>query len=225
MAHVIAILNQKGGAGKSTLATNLARALQLRGMKTMIADADPQKTAIEWREAYDTTVGAAEATAEMPAVFGVDRDTFDADVRTIGQAFDIVIIDGAPRMSPRIEAALRVADLVLIPVQPSAFDVKATAPLVTMIERQRQYTPGRPRAAFVVWRQIPGTLLAGDVDEALRAYGLPVFEARASQRIAYQEAAGLGVGVQDYEPGGKAAAEVDAITDETLRMLHGEDEA
>lgn len=220
MAHVIAVLNQKGGAGKSTLATNLARALQLRGQKTMIADADPQQTAIEWREAYDATGGSA----EMPAVFGVDRDTFDADVRAIGQAFDVVIIDGAPRMSPRIEAALRVADLVLIPVQPSAFDVKATAPLVTMIERQRQYTPGKPPAAFVVWRQIPGTLLAGDVDEALRAYGLPVFEARAAQRIAYQEAAGLGVGVQDYEPGGKAAREVDAITDETLEALHGEDE-
>lgn len=221
MAHIIAVLNQKGGAGKSTLATNLARALQLRGLRAMIADADPQQTAIEWRQSYDQAGGED----EMPAVLGVDRDNFDSDVRTVASAFDVVIIDGAPRMNERIEAALRVADLVLIPVQPSAFDVKATAPLVAMIGRQRQYTPGKPRAAFVVWRQIPGTLLAGEVEAALRAYELPVFGARAAQRIAYQEAAGLGVGVQDYEPDGKASAEVNAITDETLEVLRGEDEA
>lgn len=221
MAHVIAVLNQKGGAGKSTLATNLARSLQLRELRVMIADADPQQTAIEWRESYDATGG----DDEMPTVFGVDRDTFDSDVRTVAEAFDVVLIDGAPRMDGRVRAALRVADLVLIPVQPSAFDVKATAPLVAMVREQQAITPGRPHAAFVVWRQIPGTLLAGEVEESLKAYELPVLEARSAQRIAYQEAAGLGVGVQDYEPGGKAAAEVEAITDETLRMLHGEDEA
>ena len=221
MAHIIAVLNQKGGAGKSTLATNLARSLQLRGHGVMIADADPQQTALEWRESYDATGGSE----DMPAVYGADRDNFDTDVRKIADAFDFVVIDGSPRMDVRIRAALRVADLVLVPVQPSAFDVKATAPLVAMIREQRQYTPGKPRAAFVVWRQIPGTLLASEVEQALQAYELPVLEARSAQRIAYQEAAGLGVGVQDYEPGGKAAAEVEAITDETLEVLRGQDEA
>ena len=221
MAAIIAVLNQKGGAGKSTLATNLARALQLRGMRTLIADADPQQTVVQWKEAYDAAGGGD----ELPAVVGVDRDRFDSDIKTVAGAFDVVVIDGAPRMGARVKAALRAADLVLIPVQPSAFDVKATAPLVQMLQEQHAYTPGRPKAAFVVSRQIAGTLLAGEVESALGTYELPVFEARVTQRIAYQEAAGLGVGVQDYEPGGKAAREVEAITDETLRMLHGEDEA
>lgn len=216
MAHVIAVLNQKGGAGKSTLATNLARALQLRGHAVAIADADPQQTAIEWRESYDATGG----TEEMPAVFGVDRDNFDGDVRTLASGgLDFVLIDGAPRMDARVRAALRVADLVLVPVQPSAFDVRATAPLVSMIEEQRGYTPGKPAGAFVVFRQIPNTLLAGEVEDALGTYGLPVLQARATQRVAYQEAAGLGVGVQDYEPNGKAAEEIEAIAAEALQML------
>ena len=156
----------------------------------------------------------------MPAVFGVDRDNFDGDVRALtAGAFDVVLIDGAPRMDARVRAALRVADLVLVPVQPSAFDVRATAPLVAMIEEQRGATPGRPVAAFVVVRQIPNTLLAGEVDAALSTYGLPVLASRTSQRVAYQEAAGLGLGVLDFEPGGKAAAEIEAITNESLRLL------
>lgn len=221
MAHVVAVLNQKGGAGKSTLATNLARALQLRGRRVLVADADPQQTAVQWRESYDATGGED----EMPAVVGVDRDNFDSDVRTVASAFDVVLIDGAPRMDARVRAALRVADLVLVPVQPSAFDVKATAPLVAMVREQHQYTPGRPAAAFVVFRQIPNSLLASEVEGALEGYGFPVLAARATQRIAYQEAAGLGVGVQDYEPGGKAAQEVEAITTEVLEILDGQAEA
>ena len=221
MAAIIAVLNQKGGAGKSTVATNLARAFQLRGKRTLIADADPQQTVVQWKEAYDTAGGED----EMPAVVGVDRDNFDSDIKTVADAFDVVVVDGAPRMDARAKAALRVADLVLIPVQPSAFDVKATAPLVQMLREQHAYTPGRPTAAFVVSRQIAGTLLAGEAESALQMYELPVLEGRVTQRVAYQEAAGLGVGVQDYEPGGKAAREIEAIADETLRMLHGEDEA
>lgn len=92
MSHVVAVLNQKGGAGKSTLTTNLARALQLRGHSVAIADADPQQTAVQWRESYDATGGAE----PMPAVFGVDRDNFDSAVRAlVGGAFDFVLIDGA----------------------------------------------------------------------------------------------------------------------------------
>ena len=221
MAEIIAILNQKGGAGKSTLATNLARALQMRGLRVLIADADPQQTTVQWRESYDATGGQD----EKPSVVGVDRDNFDSDIKAVAEAFDVVLIDGAPRMDARAKAAIRVADLVLIPVQPSAFDVRATAPLVQMLTDQHNYTPGRPKAAFVVFRQIAGTLLANEAESALRTYELPVLEARATQRVAFQEAAGLGVGVQDYEPGGKAAGEIEAIADETLRMLHGKDEA
>ena len=204
----IAVLNQKGGSGKTTLCTNLARALQLEGYHVLIADADPQASALSWRE--------ASGREDMPTTVSVDRDSFDQDLAAVGVAFDYVLIDGAPRMDTRSRAAVRAADVVLLPVHPSAFDLWASQSLVAMIKERQDITGGRPQAAFVVSRAVTGTNLATEAGEALSSLGLPVFEALTSQRIAYAEAAGLGLSVLDYEPGGKAAGEIYAITNEIL---------
>ena len=82
-------------------------------------------------------------------------------------------------------------------------------------------TEGKPRAAFVVSRQIKGTHLAADITEALESYGLPVFEARTTQRVVYGEAFIGGATVLDLEPEGKGAAEILAITDELEALLNG----
>lgn len=208
MAFVIAILNQKGGAGKTTLAVNLARALQLRGRRVLVADADPQASALAWRE--------ASGREDFPTVVGVDRDSFDTDVEAVGAAFDVVLIDGAPRMDRRSQAAIRAADLVLVPVRPSALDVWATAGLLRWIGDRQALTGGEPSAAFVVMQADVGTRLASEAAGALAELGLPVLTSGTARRIAYAEAAGLGLSVLDYEPGGKAAAEIDALANEIL---------
>lgn len=216
MPHVIAVLNQKGGVGKTTLATNLARAYQLEGRRVLLADADPQASSVEWSESY-----AGEE--EMPAVVGVDKDRFEPDVKAVLPAFDVVVIDGPPRMDARSKSAIKAADLVLIPVQPSALDIRATAPLLSLLRAQWDYTPGNPRAAFLVSRQITGTNLAEEAAEALRTFGLPVLEASTAQRIAYAEAAGEGLSVLDYASSSKAAEEIKAIAREALEVLNGEE--
>ena len=213
MPHIIAVLNTKGGAGKSTLATNLARAFQQDGSSVLIVDSDPQGTARDWRE----TGG----DIDLPAVFGIDRPTLDIDLPKVAHAFDVILIDGAAKMTKMAVSAIKAADLVLIPVQPSAADLWAVNDLVDMIETRQQITDGRPRAVFVINRQILGTRLAGGVDDVLASYGLPVLESRTSQRVAYSEAMAAGLTVLDHEPEGKAADEIRSLYNELKEHLDG----
>ena len=116
-------------------------------------------------------------------------------------------------------AAIRAADLVLIPVQPSPYDIWAAAELVDLVKTRQEVTDGRPVAAFVVSRAIRSTRLAGEVAEALEEYGIPVLEAGTTQRVVYASTAGEGKTVFE-EPQSKAAQlEVQAIASEILKML------
>ena len=211
-ATVLAVLNPKGGSGKSTLATNLARALQLTGRNVLVVDADPQGPARDWRQTAGDDV-------DLPPVFGVDRPTLEKDIPKVASAFDVVVIDGAAKAAPMSVSAVKAADVVLIPVQPSAADLWAASDLVDIVTARRSVTEGSPRAAFVVSRQIPGTRLAAGIQEVLDGYGLPVLEARTSQRVAYAEALAAGLSVIDHEPDGKAADEIRAVLAEIEPLL------
>src|SRR5690606_24427229 len=99
---VIAVLNQKGGAGKTTIATHLARALQLDGSDVLLVDSDPQGSARDW---------AAVREDQPVTVVGIDRPTIDRDVRAIGER-DFVVIDGAPQAADLAVSAIKAADFV-----------------------------------------------------------------------------------------------------------------
>ncbi|MEL7396236.1 MAG: ParA family partition ATPase [Pseudomonadota bacterium] len=219
MAHIIAVLNTKGGSGKSTLATNLADAFRQDGQRVLIVDSDPQGTARDWRAAQQLDEGEA----EYPTVVGIDRDTLEKEIPQLAPSFDTVVIDGAAKLQAQLAASLNLADLVLIPVQPSAADVWAVSELVNLIKLRHSVTGGRPRTAFVISRQIVGTNVAQDVDEALQAYGLDILEARTAQRVAYVEALAAGSTVLRIEPRGQAAKEIIAIRDELNEVIHGQE--
>lgn len=204
--HVVAVLNQKGGSGKTTIATNLATALQHRSYRVALVDADPQKTASEWAARGEDTPPTYEATA----------GALDENVPALGDAFDVIVIDGAPRMTKLATSAVKAADLVLIPVQPSGADIWAAEDILDIVE-ERQQVAGEPEAVFVVSRAVARTNLADSVQGALEAYGVDVLESRTGQRVAYPEA--LGAGLSVLETGGKAAEEVEGITDEVLALL------
>lgn len=197
---VIALLHRKGGVGKTTLATNLARAFQLGGLETVIVDTDPQGTARDW--------AAAQEDVQVPMTVGVDRPTLEREVPRI--AADLVIIDGAAKVARLTISALKAADLVLIPVQPSAFDAWAAEEVLDLV-RERQEIAGKPDAYFVVSRQIRGSKLAKTAPDAFKDLGLEVLPG-TSQRIVYAEAGGRGLSVLDVEPDGKAADEIRALT-------------
>ena len=106
---IVAVLNQKGGSGKTTLAINLAHALQRDGETVLLVDADPQGSARDWHE---------QNGGEVLDVVGLDRETLARDLKVVG-TYDWVLIDGAPQIAKLSAVAVKVADLVLIPVQPS----------------------------------------------------------------------------------------------------------
>lgn len=207
--YVIAVLNQKGGSGKTTIATHLARALQLDGDGVLLVDSDPQGSARDW---------AAVREDQPVTVVGIDRPTIERDLKHITRK-DFVVIDGAPQAATLAVSAIKAADFVLIPVQPSPYDIWATADLVELVKQRIEVTDGHLQAAFVVSRAIKGTKIGAEVAEALADYGLPVLESRITQRVIYPGTAAAGTTVLDSEPAGAAAAEVRALSVELKQKL------
>lgn len=207
--HVIAVLNQKGGSGKTTIATHLARALQLDGKDVLLIDSDPQGSARDW---------AAVKEDNPLTVVGIDRPTIDRDLKAIGRK-DFVVIDGAPQAADLAVSAIKAASFILIPVQPSPYDIWATADLVELVKQRIEVTDGKLQAAFVVSRAIKGTRIGTEITEALNGYGLPVLDSRITQRVLYPGTAAAGTTVMDYEPGGDAAREIRSLMVEITQKL------
>jgi len=208
---VVAILNEKGGCGKTTIATNLARGLQLEGLDVMIVDSDVQGSARDW--------GAVETDVDKPAVIGMDRPTLHKDIPKVAEGADVVVIDGAARAEKMQTSAIKASDLVLIPVQPSAYDIWSSETVVDLVHARREVA-GKPDAAFLISRQIVGTNLAGEAQEALESFDLPVLGGSTAQRVIYAEAASQGLSVMDVGPSSKAADEIRQITRDTLAILN-----
>lgn len=207
--HVIAVLNQKGGSGKTTIATHLARCLQLDGKEVLLVDSDPQGSARDW---------AAVREDQPVTVVGIDRPTIERDLKNVAKK-DLVVIDGAPQAADLAVSAIKAATFILIPVQPSPYDIWATADLVDLVKQRIELTDGKLQAAFVVSRAIKGTKIGAEVNEALAGYGLPVLQSRITQRVSYPGTAAAGSTVLDAEPDSEAAKEIRALADEILQKL------
>ena len=209
---IFALLNQKGGVGKTTLAVHVATALAKRGRRIMLVDSDPQGSALDW--------SASRQAVPLFPVIGLPRPNLHKEVPAHASRYDDVVIDGPPRVNELTRSALLVADMVLIPVQPSPYDIWAVADLVDLIKARQEVTDGKPKAAFLISRAIKRTVLGRELVAALGEYGLPVFDSGTVQRQSYPRTAAEGRTV--LEDGSKdAAAEINAITDEMLARFGG----
>lgn len=208
---VVAIVNQKGGTGKTTLSTNLAWAFA-ETAPVMLLDADPQGSALDWFDSQrqrllNLTVAAAEPSHLI------------RNVRSLGPSYRWLIIDGPPGITKTSADAVRAADVVLIPAKASPFDVWAASDIVAAVKARQKTTNGMPKAAFVITMSRPRTRLSRQIDDALEEYGLPALKARTTERVSYPQAAMAGSSVLEGRDQ-TARNEILAIRGELERLCY-----
>ena len=196
----IALIAQKGGVGKTTVAVNLAVAA---GPKTALFDLDPQESAVIW---------ADRRKAEAPHVeFLTDRRLPDGLKAAELQGFVLAIIDTPPAAGPQAYTAAQAADLALIPCRPSLVDLDA-------IRRTAQLIKSVGILAYVVFNAAPpgATTLLDDARAIVTNAGLAVAPVVLRERSAYRAAWPLGKSVTETEPDGKAAQEITSLKEWAL---------
>lgn len=194
----ISILSQKGGAGKTTIAINLAGAAEAEGLRTAIIDLDPQASAKAWHD---------HRQKESPVVISAQAARLQEVLATAAaHGAGLCIIDTAPHSETAALAAAKAADLILIPCRPSYIDLKAISTSVDLVQLAK-----RP-AMFVLSCVRPGDKsLPDQAEQGLSIYRIPVAPVRITLRSAFVHSLTAGKTVNEYEPDSAAAREILAL--------------
>lgn len=204
--RTIAVLNQKGGVGKSTLSSNLAAAAHLAGKRAMILDLDRQGTAFDWFNARQEG-----STLEGLTVVHADRALSLPRIRELTKGAEIVFLDGAPRLNEVTRSAAVAADLVLLPIQATAPDfwaAKETLELLDEADGMRSTMGLKPvRRLFVLNRATPNARVVRDAPAVL-SKSAKVCDVIIHNRLGFSDAMTSGESVLTTEPDSASADEI-----------------
>ncbi|MBW4565825.1 MAG: ParA family protein [Mojavia pulchra JT2-VF2] len=193
----IAVISRKGGAGKTTLAVHLAVAATIDGREAAIIDLDPQASAAGWGDSrtFETPAVVSAQAARLPKVLAAAADN----------GADIVFIDTAPHSETAALAAIRAADLILIPCRPAILDLRAISDSIDLVKLAN-------KTATVVLNAVPPRgSSASEATEAIATYGVAVAPIQIGQRAAFVHSLTAGQTAQEYEPSGRAAEEIQQL--------------
>jgi chromosome partitioning protein len=204
-ARIITIAQQKGGAGKTTLAAQLAVVWVGQGRRLALLDIDPQASLAAWAELRRARLGEAGLGFEFAALSGwraaewIERHAREAD---------FVVVDSPPHAELEARIAVRAAGLVLVPLQPSPLDLWSTATTLRLAREEG-------RKVLAVLNRVPArSSLIETVVAELARDGVVVATARLGSRVAFAQAMARGRGVSETAPSGPAAAEIAALAAE-----------
>ena len=205
---VLAVLSQKGGVGKTTLATSLAVAAEADGKSVAVIDLDPQATASFW---HDTR------GKDTPAVVSIQPVRLGAVIKAAKeQGTDLVIIDGAAVQREIAYDAAAVADFVLVPTKPAVFDIKSMTETIKAVQQHQK------PLAIVLNMIAPTGVENTDAFDAAEILGVDICPVTIGNRKAFFRSQGEGLAVQEFEPGGKAAEEVQELYKYTCIHLYNQ---
>ena len=202
----IAIISQKGGAGKTTLALHLATSSALKGCNTAIIDLDPQASAANWSD---------RRMAEVPVVLSAHASRLAQEIRRVREmGGDLLIIDTAPHSDSAALEAAKAADLIFVPCRPAILDIEAIGNTLNLVK-----TTGTP--IFVVLNAVAaqGTE-AAEASDAISGLDVTVCPVQLRQRVAFSRALINGQSAEEFEPGGKAAQEAAQLHRFMCEHLH-----
>lgn len=210
---VIAVVNQKGGCGKSTTVGHLCRWLNKQGHSVALVDCDAQGTSSTWVSAIAPCPAATVTTMET-------ADDVIEQLPDIADAHDYVVIDGPGGISDLTRAMLLRADVAIIPVKPTGADIRSAADAVRLIKQAQSVRGGLPVSALFLSMAIKGSNLKAESLEVLQGLGLPVLAATIHQKQATADTFGQQSTV--FDMGGRAAAdsarEFDQLFNEVIAL-------
>lgn len=206
--RIIAVINQKGGTGKTTLALNLAAGLALRGT-THLVDADPQRSVTQW-------VGMGGGSSGLPAVAQLGGNP-TAILTKLSRSHRYVVVDCAPTVQgDAVAAIMRLAHVALVPVLPSPIDLWASIDMAVAINKAQRHNPNL-RACLVLNQLESRNAMSRDMREAVAEFDVPVLSAGMQRRAAYRSAAVEGTSVYGVgKRGQQAVTDIEAIIEEVL---------
>jgi chromosome partitioning protein len=205
---IITVAQQKGGSGKTTVAAHLAVAYAQNGRSVAIVDVDPQGSLGEWFERREERLGeeAIDLDFRTASGWGARREA-----RSLARTNDVVIVDTPPKSDTEMRPAIEIADLVLVPLQPTPVDLWATDPTLQMVARASK------QALLVLNRVVRRTRLNAEMEAATRNLGYRVASAQLGSRVLFPSSMGAGSTVLEADPKGLAADEIRALAKEVQK--------